>query len=348
LVEEQNASGTFQSLPQFSNDFQYDEGVHATYFQFGNEMGKISYQVGLRGEYSNVVTELKGTNEVNDRNYANLFPSAFLNYAFTETDGMQVSFSRRIRRPRFHYLNPFFGFSDPRNFYGGNPDLDPEFSNNFELGYLKYWEKASLTSSIYYRHSYDVIERIRTKDITDESIIITRPENIGTEDNFGFEFVGNVRPTKWWRIDGNLNLFRSITEGQLGDIVLEADTYSWSSRASSRFTFWNDSDVQIRYNYYAGRQTTQGNSNGVGTTDIAFSKDFLKKNLTLTLNIRDLFNSRRREYETITDDFYSDGFYQRRVRDISINLNYRLNMKKDKKNNRTNEGRGEDFDEGAF
>jgi outer membrane receptor protein involved in Fe transport len=348
LVEEQNDEDIFQSLPQFSNDFLYDEGVHAAYYQYGNEMGKISYQVGLRGEYSNVVTELKGTNKVNDRDYANLFPSAFINYAFSETDGMQVSYSRRIRRPRFHYLNPFFGFSDPRNFYGGNPDLDPEFSNNFELGYLKYWDKASLTSSIYYRHTYDVIERIQQKDITDESVLIRRPENIGTEDNFGFEFVGNLRPTKWWRLDGNLNLYRSITEGQLGDIVLNADTYSWSSRASSRFTFWNDSDVQIRYNYRAGQQTTQGNRNGAGTTDIAFSKDFLKKNLTLTLNIRDLFNSRRYESETITDDFYSDGFYQRRLRDISINLNYRLNMKKDKRNNRENERGGDDFDGGEF
>jgi outer membrane receptor protein involved in Fe transport len=347
LVEEQNNGGQFESLPQFSNIFFYDENVHAAYGQYGNEIGNISYQMGLRGEYSNVVTELQGTNEINDRNYANLFPSLFLNYSFSEGSGMQISYSRRIRRPRFWYLNPFFGFSDPRNFFGGNPNLDPEFSNNFELGYLKYWEIGSLTSSIYYRHTYDVIERIQLEDANDPSILITRPENIGTEDNIGFEFVGNLRPLKWWRMDANLNIFRSITEGQLGDIVLEADTYTWSSRASTRFTFWNDSDLQIRYNYRAGRQTTQGSRDGVGTTDIAFSKDFLNKNLTLTVNIRDLFNSRRRISETITDDFYSDGFFQWRVRDISVNFNYRINMKKQRERDR-GDGGGEDYEGGEF
>jgi outer membrane receptor protein involved in Fe transport len=348
LVEEQNDAGVFESLPQFSNVFFYDENVHAAYGQYGNEVGNVSYQLGLRGEYSNVVTELQGTNEVNDRNYANLFPSLFFNYSFSEGSGMQLSYSRRIRRPRFWYLNPFFGFSDPRNFFGGNPNLDPEFSNNYELGYLKYWEKASLTSSIYYRHTYDVIERIQLEDANDESILITRPENIGTEDNYGFEFVGNLRPAKWWRMDGNLNLFRSITEGSLGDVVLNADTYTWSGRASTRFTFWNDSDLQIRYNYRAGRQTTQGNRDGVGTTDIAFSKDFLNKNLTLTINVRDLFNARKYIFETITDNFYSSGFYQRRVRDISINFNYRLNMKKQKERNRGDRGGGDDFEGGEF
>lgn len=350
LVEEQNDLGNFESLPQFSNEFYYDENVHALYSQYGNKVGKISYQVGLRGEYSNIITELKGTDEKNERNYANLFPSAFLNYSFTETDGVQLSYSRRIRRPRFWYLNPFFGFSDPRNFFGGNPNLNPEFTNNYEIGYLKYWEKASLTSSIYYRHTYDLIDRIQQEDPLDPSILITKPENIGTEDNFGFEFVGNLRPFKWWRMDGNLNIFRSITNGQLGDIVLEADTYTWSGRISSRITFWNDSDLQIRYNYRAGRQTTQGNSDGVGTTDIAFSKDFLKKNLTLTLNIRDLFNSRRRISETITEDFYSDGFFQWRVRDISVNLNYRFNMKKERKGreNGDREGGDGEFEGGEF
>ena len=100
------------------------------------EKGKFSYQFGLRGEYSQVVTELIETNELNDRNYFNLFPSAFFNYEFSEKDAIQLSYSRRIQRPRFWYLNPFFTYNDRRNLFSGNPNLNPEFTDSYELNYL--------------------------------------------------------------------------------------------------------------------------------------------------------------------------------------------------------------------
>ncbi len=344
LVEELDENDWIR-LDAFSNDFNYDEDIHAAYVIYGNKIGRFSYQGGLRAEYSNVVTELLQTNEINDREYANLFPSVFLNYATNDTDGFQLSYSKRVRRPRFRSLNPFFSFTDARNFYSGNPNLDPEFSDNYEFGYIKYWNKVSLTSSIYYRHVTGVTQRLRR--LNDDGLTFTTtPENLSTQDNYGFEFVGNVRPAKWLRLDGNVNLFRQVTDGQFEGTTFDADTYSWTTRWTTRFIFWNKSDLQLRFNYRGSRETTQGTADPIGSFDVAFSKDFLNDNLTFTLSVRDMFNSRRREYQTFGPDFFTDGWFQWRVRDISATFSYRINTKK-KRRSRDRGNGGEEF-EGQF
>ena len=346
LVEELEEN-EWTRLAAFSNDFDYDEEIYAAYLIYGNQIGKFSYQGGLRTEYSHVVTELIQTNEINDREYANLFPSVFLNYSLNDTDGLQLSYSKRVRRPRFRSLNPFFSFTDARNFYAGNPNLDPEFSDNYELGYIKYWDKVSLTSSIYYRHVTGVTQRLRR--LNDDGLTFTTtPENLSTQDNYGFEFVGNVRPAKWLRLDGNINLFRSITDGEFEGTTFDADTYSWTTRWTSRFTFWNKSDLQLRFNYRGSRETTQGTADPIGSWDIAFTKDFMNDNMTFTLSVRDVFNSRLREYQTFGPDFFTDGFFQWRVRDISATFSYRINMKKKRKRGGRPDSGGGDYEGGEY
>ena len=131
-------------LAGFTNDFEYDEDIHAVYAQYGNKHGKFGYQLGLRAEYSEISTKLLNTNEENFRDSINFFPSVFLNYEISKASALQVSYSRRIRRPRFRDLNPFFSFSDPRNFFSGNPNLTPEYTDSYEINYLRYWETATL------------------------------------------------------------------------------------------------------------------------------------------------------------------------------------------------------------
>ncbi|MDX1409198.1 MAG: TonB-dependent receptor, partial [Saprospiraceae bacterium] len=139
LVEE-FADNDWIWLDNLSNDFNYDEDIHAAYLIYGNKANQFSYQFGLRAEYSHVITELVETGEVNDRDYTNLFPSIHFGYELAGQNTLQISYSRRVQRPRFWYLNPFFTFSDSRNFWGGNPNLDPEFTNSMEIGHVKYWD----------------------------------------------------------------------------------------------------------------------------------------------------------------------------------------------------------------
>jgi len=325
LVED-DVNGEWVALANFSNNFEYKEDVHAAYATFGNKKGKFSYQAGLRAEYYDINTELKQTQEVNNIDSINVFPSAFLGYELPGGSQIQASYSRRIRRPRFRDLNPFFTFSDNRNFFSGNPNLQPEFTNSYELSHVKYWEKGSLSSAIYYRHTDNKIQRIIR--FNDDGTTIRRPENLAIEDAYGIEFTAAYAPFKWWRLNGDFNFFRGITTG--GELYpnLNADTYTWFTRGTSRWTIKKDIDVQLRFNYRAPRETTQGLTKSLYSFDLAANKDVLKGKGTLTLSVRDILNSRRRRYISEGPNFMTEGDFQWRSRVATLTFSYRLNQKK--------------------
>lgn len=328
LVEEFE-DNVWRSIEDLSNEFLYDENIHAAYAILGDKKGKFSYQLGLRGELSDVKTELIQTNEINDRNYFNLFPSAHFTYDIGNNNSVQISYSRRIRRPRFWDLNPFFSFSDSRSYFSGNPNVDPEYTNSMELGHIKYWDKGSLSSSIYYRHTDGVIQRITERGLVDgDTLFITKPQNLATENAYGLEVTFSYNPQKWMRVSGDVNLFRAITDGTNFGQSFESDTYTMSSRITSMITLWKELETQVRFGYRAPRETTQGRRKAMYSLDLGLSKDIWQKKATLTLSVRDALNSRKRRYETVGPGFFREGEYQWRARITTLKLNYRINQKK--------------------
>lgn len=325
-----------------SNNFIYDENILAGYGSLGQQLDKFSYQLGLRYEYSDINTELKNTQEVNPRSYSNLFPSAFVNYKLAGNNSIQASYSKRIRRPRFWDLNPFFTFTDRRNFFSGNPNLDPEFTNSFEVGHLKYWDNANIGTTVYYRHTRDLIQRIQTDDIVNQTT--TRiPQNIGTEDNYGIEFIFAYTGIKWMKIDGSINGYQFFTNGTSEDGQdLSADDITLQSSLNTKVSFWQNADLQLRLNYRAPRNTVQGSRKSMTMVNVALSKDFLDDKLTATLSVRDLFNNRRRRTIYDTPLLYQESDFQWRPRTFNASLTYRVNMKKQRRRtNREYDGGGD-------
>lgn len=328
-VTQQNDDGSFSPLPGLTNDFVYEENINAVYGIIGNKNKKLSYQAGLRAEWTGVTTTLKQTNDVNERKYANLFPSVHVTYDLPKQHALQLSYSRRVRRPQYNDLSPFMTYSDNRNYFSGNPDLNPEFTNAFEIGHIKYFEKGSITSSLYYRHTNGKIISIRRVEENGDSY--TRPENLGTEKSYGAEFTSSYTLYQWWKMDGSVNFFRAITDGTGLDADFKSDTYSWFVRATSRFTLWKNTDLQLRGNYEAPQQTPQGRRKSLATLDLAASRDILKNNGTLVLSVTDVFNSRK--YRSILEgsNYYATTSAQGRLRQINLTLNYRLHQAKKKK-----------------
>ena len=330
LVEEMS-DGRFITLEGLSNNFNYDEIVHAAYAIAGNKTGKFGYQFGLRAEHSDILTELLETNEINDRNYTNLFPSSFLNYEFSPGSTIQASYSKRVRRPRFWDLNPFFTFSDSRNIFSGNPDLDPEFTDSYELNYIRYLDNLTITGGFFYRHTKDKIQRILI--FNPDGTTLRRPENLATGDDYGLELTFQYSGLDWLRLDGNANFFRQKVNGQNVDDSFSAETTTWFGRFTSRLSFW-ESDLQLRFNYRAPRETVQGRTKGIPSLDIGWSKDVLNKRGTVTLSVRDLFNSRRRAGTTFGNGFVREDEFQWRARVATIAFNYRINQKKQRRRSR--------------
>ena len=325
IVTEKDPAGQFVPLPGLDNIFVYNENIHALYGILANKGEKISYQAGLRAEWTDVKTVLEKTNEVNPRDYLNFFPSAHVTFELPKENAIQVSYSRRVRRPFYNDLSPFMTFSDSRNFFSGNPDLNPEFSHVGEIGHIKYFDKGSFTSGVYYRQTKDKIDRIRR--VNNEGNSATRPENLRSERAWGAEFITSWTPLSWWKLDMNVNIFHADIDGTNILSTYKASTNSWFARQTSRFTFPHHLEMQLRANYEGPQKTAQGKRKGIFYFDFSTSKDIFKGKGTITLNVLDVFNTRKFKTISTGPNFYTES-YQFRQRQINFTLNYRIKQAK--------------------
>ncbi len=332
--------GVPEEIADLSNDMSYLEGIHAAYFTFANRMNGFSYQLGLRTEYSEISTEFRDSNDLYDRDYLDWFPSVHLNYDISTYNTLQLSYSKRLRRPRHWLLIPFWNYADSRNIRRGNPNLDPEYTQSYEIGNILHNGFGSISSSVYYRYSDNVIEFLQ---VAEDSVIVSQPYNLSTRDSYGAEFIVSGNLLRWWMVQGNINAFRAITSGEYDGTNFDTDTYSWFARLSSKFTFAKLYQAQVRFNYRGPRKTAQGERKPVYMMDLGFSRNLLDGKATMSLSVRDLFNSRKHESETTTDNFYSHSEYRRRSRTITLQLNYYFS--KERKKRRDDIRFNDDFDE---
>lgn len=323
-VERQVNGTVWETLPLYNNQFLYNENIYATYLSASEEFGNLGLKAGLRTEYSDITSELVETDENNPRNYIDFFPSAFISYNFTERTSLQLSYSRRINRPHFWNLVPFFSFQDSRSFFSGNPNLDPEYTHSFELSSQHIMDKGNILGSVYYRYRTSVHERVTTVDST--GFTRSFPVNLATEDNYGAELSGTYNIAKWWRANATFNFYRAITDGDYKGESFFSDTYTWRSRASTKVTIAQLVDVQASLRYRGPRETTQGRRKSSYSINLGASMDVLSKKGTITLSARDIFNTRKRRYITETDNFRREGEFQwRSSQSIRLSFNYRLN-----------------------
>jgi len=331
IVTEKQANGEFTVIPGLRNIFNYQENISAAYVILGSKMKQFSYQFGLRAESTDIKTELEQTGEKNPRNYANLFPSAHFTYSITPDNSFQLSYSKRVRRPTYNDLTPFVTFSDNRNFFSGNPNLNPEFTDAFELGHVKYVDQGSISSSVYYRNTVGKIDRFRMVDTA--GFARTMPVNISDQQSMGIEVAGSYNFTKNYKADLSFNAFRAVADASNINVAFQSDTYSWFARHSSRVKI-GATDVQVRANYEAPQQTPQGTRGHIAWMDISASKDIMKGNGTLSLSILDIFNSRINRYESRFLDprdgsgFYTRGQSQGRLTSVNLTFNYRFKTTK--------------------
>ena len=350
-------SGVWQNNANYTNFLQYKEKINALYTQYGSKKGNFSYLFGLRWEDSNIDVNLLNIADYHNKRYNNFFPSAVLGYEFSKSSNVTLSYSRRINRPRGRFLNPFSGLQSNINIFRGNPDINPSKTHAIDLGYLKKWNTLTLNSSVYVNITDDSFQFVRqfsgdyvTEVVNGQTIntpvILTTPINLSKEYRAGFEFNLNYTPYKWWRLNGNLNLFRNQTKGDYtftyndgatGDAVttyqnFNFTAYTWTSRLNSKITLPGKIDWQLNGSYEAPQKNAQGKRLAQAGLNTALSKDVLKDKGTVSLNVQDIFNSRKMRNETyIPNQVQSYSSMQWRVRQVTLSFTYRFNRNKNDK-----------------
>ena len=340
----------------FFNRFIYKQDLHAFYTTLSYKFGALSLMGGLRGEYWRVNTESYTWEQEHDaslreqpfkKDYFQLFPSVFMSWQMTETQQLQLNYTRRLRRPWGGQLNSFRDTRDATTVSFGNPYLTPEFSNSFSLNYLKQWNDHSLLVSAYYRPTTDVIQRISYKN-QEDGLFYQTSMNVAKSVSTGLEMTVK---NKLWRIldlttSANayyyrLNGFSYDIDGQT--VTGNSDhNFTWNARMTASLMLPYDISIQSTGRYTARQVITQGYRKANYSIDFGARKNFFNKLFTLSVNCRDLLDSRRFETFTSGTNFTRHQINRHGGRRVSMTLTWNFGNMKQKK--RPNKSQGSEND----
>ena len=341
----------------FFNRFIYKQDLHAFYTTLSYKFGALSLMGGLRGEYWRVNTESYTWEQEHDaslreqpfkKDYFQLFPSVFMSWQMTETQQLQLNYTRRLRRPWGGQLNSFRDTRDATTVSFGNPYLTPEFSNSFSLNYLKQWNDHSLLVSAYYRPTTDVIQRISYKN-QEDGLFYQTSMNVAKSVSTGLEMTVK---NKLWRIldlttSANayyyrLNGFSYDIDGQT--VTGNSDhNFTWNARMTASLMLPYDISIQTTGRYTARQVITQGYRKANYSIDFGARKNFFNKLFTLSVNCRDLLDSRHFETFTSGPNFTRHQINRRGGRRVSMTLTWNFGNMKQKKRPNKNQGSENDM-----
>lgn len=319
------------------NDFRYDSDIHALYVSYSGKINNFGIQAGLRGEYTltDAVTKYKNTDgeimfDTYKTDYLDLFPSLFLSYSLPNNNEIQVNYTRRLRRPRGHMLNSFRNITDSTNISYGNPSLSPQYSNVFEVNYIKTWGLHTLTASAYYRGADNVFERITYMD--ENEIMNTTWFNVTESKSIGVELVAkNKLFNNILDLTTTVNLYYFKLDGfefydsRTGNLLATGDSeenFSWDARMIANVKLPYDINLQVTGRYRSKRTVAQGYRKPSYSLDAGLRKSFLDNRLSIAVNARDLLDSRKRQSITIGDDFRQESSNSFIGRNIGITISY--------------------------
>ena len=330
------------------NRFIYRNNISALYATLGGNLGKFSFSGGLRSESWQVRTRSLGFGEVENmvpefkKNNFALFPSLFLSYSLPKDNEVQVNYTRRLRRPWGGQLNSFHDISDPTNVSYGNPELEPQYSNSFELNYLKSWTFHMISLSAYMRTSTNMMNRI---SYLDGDVMYSTWANIADEVNSGCEIVAkNSLFRSRLDLTTTVNLYNNHISAWDYDFTAESghliplsgkkqDSFAWSARMMANARLPWSLSLQATGNYNSKMLSAQGSRQGGWSVDLGVRRVFGP--WSFSLNCRDLFDSRKFKSTTNGPDYTQYNERWRGGRTVRLTIKFafgNMNAKNDRKN----------------
>jgi outer membrane receptor protein involved in Fe transport len=246
-----------------------------------------------------------------------------------------------VNRPTFFQLIPYRDYSDPQNQREGNPNLKPEYTNSFELSYVKNWGNNNFLGSLYFRNTNNMISTISTPIGADT--LLTQYINANRSNSYGAELTMKNQVVKGWDLTTNVNLYQTDMKVNANGQNYDNNGFSWFAKINSETKLPANFTMQVNATYQAptialpssgGRggggfnqipSSAQGTIKGFSTVDVAVKKEFLKnKAAAVTLSLSDIFNTRQYELNQVSPEFAQDYIRKRESRILKLNFSYRF------------------------
>ena len=292
-----------------STHFRYNQHVHAVYATFGGKLTEqLSLQAGLRGEYAYTYGEDRNHPETPnvDKTYWQLYPTLHLSYQINKEQSMQLSYSRRVRRPNMWDLNPYMEVREGEQLNFGNPNLDPEYTNAFELSYNLGIGKLNIFTSAYFRQTNNMMTRYgfvwsaesaahyawwEPYNPEHDGYWASTGQNLNRGYNYGLEFIVDYQLFKWWKLNVSINLYQNHIEGTalLGN--QDKSSFQASGKFSSFMMLPGDWTIQFSGQYWAPWLDLQTEMDPGYWVDLAVKKDVFQRRGSINIRLSDVFRT---------------------------------------------------------
>ncbi|MGE8552860.1 MAG: TonB-dependent receptor domain-containing protein [Chryseobacterium jejuense] len=315
-------------IPDLSktNHFIYEENINAVYGNVSKKWEKFKATAGLRMENTNVKGTQLTTNQVNKRNYTQLFPSAVVSYDLTDKSNVEVNFSRRITRPSYNQLNPFKFYLDPTTLKAGNPDLNAQTTMNYELTYSlsnKYFATLS-----YSKTSNNITDILKPVVENGQVVTVQTIENLNSVSYFGLYLIAPVKVTKWWDMNNSANFYYGSYTGNIsGTQINNKGNFTFNINSINSFKLGNGYTAELTGNYKAREIYAYLDVSPNWYLNIGAQKKF-KNNSTLKFSFTDMFFTSNIKGQTVYNDYLENFAVKRDTRVVTLSYTYNFGSSK--------------------
>ena len=345
LYEYSSQSAKYELLPNNNSRIIYNRDIHALYSMYAADLGSFGIQGGLRGEYTNRKFNPTGSDSAFVLERWDFFPTMHSSFKLSDKQQIMISYTRRIERPRGYSFEPFITWTDAYNVRRGNPDLKPEYIDAYELGYQFFAGKSIFSLEAYYRKTNNNIERVRT--VYEKDITLHTFANTGEAYTFGSEFMINHTIIPMWNVNLMGNLYQYRLEGQLLGTDFSRESFNWNSRFNNTLNLGQNTRLQINAMYNSPSVSAQGTREGYATLNLGLRQELLNRALSLTLQVRDVFESAKHEFVSEGENFYSHSAFTRKAPMVTFSASYKIHNYEEKRNHKESDRNGngdeEDF-----
>lgn len=304
-----------------TNHFVYTEKIEAAYLNLNKSFEKTTVQIGLRSEHTDSKGELYTQNQPVQRSYLDFFPSVFINQTINEKNEIGISYGRRIDRPNYEDLNPFIYYIDSYTSGKGNPFLNPQYSNNFELNYTY---NKTINISIGYSQISDVITQLLLTDPATKAVIFTS-QNLQKQSNYNVNVSSPFTLTNWWTGDINATAFYLATKANslLGG-NLDNGKVAFLGQLTQNFQLGKGTKAEFMAKYESPSIYGINLIKYHYSNDVGISHTFSDKKSNLKFSVSDLFNTLRQDLTSKyqTNDIDIRGKFESRIARLTFTYNF--------------------------
>ncbi|TKG97433.1 TonB-dependent receptor [Puteibacter caeruleilacunae] len=284
-----------------NNSFSVEELSPALYGVASTEIKDIFISGGLRYEYTSIEPYSITSDTSVHQQYHHLLPSIQLSRKFGKKCKVGLSWSKRIKQPKYKQLNPFVVYNNLYSKSGGNPELKPQKTSNLELS--AHWQlgKHSISPSVFWKENTDMFNQYQHVVIEDEREVLFRQYmNLGNSSELGAEMNFSNRINDHWDIKSNFLVMHQDIEGVVKNDTYQMSNYAYSGKITSDLILGKSFRVQATGSYESPVNTITGRRYEYYYVDLGLRKTVLKKKGSFYLKVSDIFDTMERKRMTNT------------------------------------------------